>query len=285
MKSIGYHFFDDGVGLYKSSRYSDERPLIINCAGNFSTSAPIATKCLGRLDYYFIYVIEGELVIVLSDRSVSLKSGDYVIIPPDTPYSYEKSGNSNLHYFWVHFTGSEVSKLITRYEFKLYPDYNSASDGSEIISAMRRFTDACTSEELYKELELSILFERILLRLARKRAKSDSLPLKKSISHINAFYNTELKIPALARMEGLSTSRYNAVFKASMNMTPCEYIIKTRLTFACDLLVNTDLAIKEISVLVGYGDAHFFSRIFKAKTGVSPWEYRAGLLHEAKQNK
>lgn len=281
MKSIGYHFFEDGQGLYKSSRCSDERPLIINCAGNYITDAPMMTKCLGRLDYYFLYVIEGELSILCDKANPVLRSGDYIIIPPNTPYTYARAGNSTMRYFWVHFTGSEVSNIIKRYELRLYPEFNSISDGSEIISSMRRFTDACTSEELYKDSELSILFERILLRLARKSAAKYTLPLKKSISYINAFYNTELKIPLLAKMEGLSISRYSAVFKGTMGMTPCDYIIKTRLAFAFELLSNTDLSIKEISVLVGYEDAHFFSRIFRKKVGISPREYRVMGLSSA----
>ena len=122
---------------------------------------------------------------------------------------------------------------------------------------------------------LGIDFEAVVFRKSSTRCE---LPIKKSISHINAFYNTDLDIPSLARMEGLSTSRYNAIFKQLMNMTPIEYIIKTRIAFACELLSNTELSIKEISVLVGYRDAHFFSRIFRAKTGKSPNEYRMGVI-------
>lgn len=280
MRSIGYHFYEDGQGLYKSSRESSERPIIINCAGNFYTEAPLLTKCIGRLDYYFIFLVEGSMLLHKEGASVFLSPGDFLIIPPGIPYSYEYSGGSGLHYFWVHFTGSEASLLAERYNLRIYPEHNSVSDTSEIISSMHRFTDACAKEESFKELELSILFERLILKLARKSATLSSFPLKKSLAYVNAFYNTEIKIPALAKMEGLSTSRYNAVFRQSMNMSPTDYIIKTRITFACELLVTTELSIKEIGVLVGYNDAHFFSRIFRSKVGISPKEYRMGAVGE-----
>lgn len=278
MHSIGYHFYADGQGIYKSSRLSTERHIIINCAGNFVADAPISTKSLGRLDYYFLYIIDGSLKISANEQKSVLRAGDFLIVPPGTPYSYERGDNSTLRYFWVHYTGSDADNLPSRYKLKLYPEYNTTSDTSDVIASMRRFVDACASEEEFKEYELAILFERILLRLARKSSAGNSLPLKKSISHINAFYNTEIKIPALARMEGLSTSRYNAIFKKAIGISPCEYIIKTRLTFAQELLINTDLPIKEISVLVGYSDPHFFSRIFRSKVGVSPIEYRSGAV-------
>ncbi len=274
MRSIGFHFYDDGNGLYKSSRCSVERPLIINCTGNFITKSSLSTNCIGRLDSYFLFIAEGELNLITPEGDIPLSEGTFLIIPPNTPYNYIHRGGENLYYFWVHFTGSEVENIISRYELMQYPKVNRIHDTSEVLSAIRKFTDVCASEEKFKESELSILFERLLLLLARKAAKGDDLPLKKSISHINAYYNTELRIPALARMEGLSVSRYNTIFKKTMGMTPTEYIIKTRLSFACELLKTTSLAIKEISVLVGYTDPHFFSRLFGSNIGVTPSEYR-----------
>ena len=276
MRTIGFHFFEDGNGLYKSSRCSLERPLIINCAGIFSTSSQLSTRCLGRLDFYFLYVIEGTLSLLAPGGNILMKSGDFYIIPPGIPYSYEHTEKEPLNYFWVHFTGSDAENIVSRYKFKPYPEINSVPDSTDIISSMHRFTESCASEEPFKELELSILFERLLLKLARRCGGENPIPIKKSLSHINAYYYTDIKIPALARIEGLSTSRYNALFKELMGTSPCEYIIKTRLKFACELLSTTELSIKEIAVTVGYRDPHFFSRIFKEKLGLTPKEYRLG---------
>ena len=274
MRSIGYHFFEDGSGLYKSSRKSEERPLIINCAGNFYTESSINTHCAGRLDHYFLFIAEGELLLETPLDSVTLSEGDFVIIPPSTPYSYIHNAGAPIYYFWVHFTGSFADKIASRYELKVYPETNGIKSSADMIGPIKKFTDVCASEEKFKEEELSILFERMLLTLGRRAANKAAIPLKRSISHINAFYNTELRIPSLAKMEGLSVSRYNAIFKSTMGMPPTEYIIKTRLSFACELLSTTSLAIKEVAVLVGYSDAHFFSRIFRTNIGVSPLEYR-----------
>ena len=274
MKSLGYHFYDEGQGLYKSSRQSDEHHLIINCSGNFITDRVLNTNCLGRLDYYFLFVMEGNLILHTETGDKNIGAGSYMIIPPSTPYSYEHKVGDRLLYFWVHFTGRDAKEIIEKYSIKQYPDLNFTSDTQAFIAQSKKFTDICASEECYKESELAILFERMLLMLARNTCCENNLQLKKSISYINSSYVSPIKIPELARMEGLSVSRYNTLFKQIMNMTPTEYIIKARLSFACELLRSTDLAIKEISLLSGYDDAHFFSRIFRANIGVSPMEYR-----------
>jgi AraC-like DNA-binding protein len=43
------------------------------------------------------------------------------------------------------------------------------------------------------------------------------------------------------------------------------------------LLDNTDLSVKEVANILGYEDAFYFSRVFKALNDISPTEYR--LLH------
>jgi transcriptional regulator GlxA family with amidase domain len=77
-------------------------------------------------------------------------------------------------------------------------------------------------------------------------------------------------------MESLSNSRYITVFKENMGMSPSEYIINLRINVACDLLRNHDMSVKEVAASVGYDNAHFFSKIFKKKTGTTPKKYKEG---------
>ena len=57
-------------------------------------------------------------------------------------------------------------------------------------------------------------------------------------------------------------------------MSPKEHIISIKTERACDLLKTTDLSVKEISYSLGFSDPLYFSRFFKAETGLSPTEYK-----------
>jgi YesN/AraC family two-component response regulator len=48
------------------------------------------------------------------------------------------------------------------------------------------------------------------------------------------------------------------------------------------LLTETSKPIKEISLLVGYHNANYFSRIFKEMNGMSPKEFRLTNAHQIK---
>ncbi len=62
-------------------------------------------------------------------------------------------------------------------------------------------------------------------------------------------------------------------FKEKYGMSPKEYLIQKRIEKAI-LLLNTDyFTIKEIAQQCGFENEHYFSTVFKAKTGVVPSKY------------
>ena len=126
----------------------------------------------------------------------------------------------------------------------------------------------------FRELELQAELERILIGLCRLRSAKNEVPLSRSLSYIRTSYTTEIRIPELAAMESLSVSRYNALFKKAIGVSPVSYINDMRIKHACSLLDTTDLPIKTVGEIVGWQDNHFFSKVFKAHVGMSASEYR-----------
>lgn len=53
-----------------------------------------------------------------------------------------------------------------------------------------------------------------------------------------------------------------------------EFVHRLRTAEARNVLLNTDMSVKEIGERLGYKDMFYFSRVFKRITGVSPSEYR-----------
>lgn len=85
----------------------------------------------------------------------------------------------------------------------------------------------------------------------------------------------EFDVDRLATDAGLSRSSLFSKFKALTGITPNEFIQNQRLKRAAILLrERQELQIIEISELLGFGSSVYFSRVFKAKYGVSPAQYR-----------
>jgi transcriptional regulator GlxA family with amidase domain len=96
----------------------------------------------------------------------------------------------------------------------------------------------------------------------------------KSILFMREQLHEMLTIEKIARHVNLSTSHFSFLFRKSTGMSPIDYFIQLKLQNACQQLDLTDKRIKEVAECVGYGDAHYFSRIFKKHIGQSPEQYR-----------
>lgn len=91
--------------------------------------------------------------------------------------------------------------------------------------------------------------------------------------------NAEFDVDILAADVGLSRSSLFAKFKALTGVTPNEYIVNKRLARAAILLrERPELQIVEIAEQFGFGSTVYFSRVFKAKYGSSPTQYRKNNL-------
>lgn len=277
MRSFSCSFFDDGRndGLNKNSRASDAWPFMVNCSGTISISSPFTTyNTVGRPDYYLMYIIEGTLSVDIGGAVVA-KAGDFIIFPPGYKYKYTFSDDGVILYYFAHFTGSEVEKTLHALGLGTGAAVYTAGHSDAAAEAFANIFKAYTEDDEFRDLAAGVAIKSALIALARAMAggKRPS-PIERSLAYIKASYTDDIRIPHLAAMDGLSVSRYNAVFREQTGTSPTGLITDLRLKHACTLLSSTDLSIGNIGAMVGYADNHFFSKIFKSHIGLSPKEYR-----------
>ncbi len=86
--------------------------------------------------------------------------------------------------------------------------------------------------------------------------------------------NGDLSVDDVARMMGMSRSVYFKKLKALTGVGPNDFFKSLRLQRAVELLGAGEMSVTEISYAVGIADAHYFSKCFKQKFGVTPTEWR-----------
>ena len=262
--------------LNSKSNQSDEYPLIVNYTSDCFENELYAYdtyNCYGRDDYFLIYVTDGIFNTRINDTVFSLKKGSVVLFPPKFKYHYW--GEPPSKYLCAHFTGSHVEKILTDLGFSLEPCMFENEFSPKIKDLFDKMIEQYMTNAPFLQYSLACLLEEILLTIALGRIKNNGYhTLKKSIKYIHANYTEKIQIPYLAKLEGLSNSRYITLFSQEMGKSPSEYILELRLGRACDLLLTTDMEICLIGALSGYKDQYFFSKIFKKHIGISPREYR-----------
>ena len=100
--------------------------------------------------------------------------------------------------------------------------------------------------------------------------------IHRSVKYIETNYSDpDLYTPQLAEMSGMGETYYRNIFSAVFNTPPTKYIQQYRVDKSKELLVNTDLSIDEIATSVGFANASYFCKVFKALTGQTPSEFAA----------
>ena len=281
MKEV-YHYLNltaqKSGDLNKDNRASASRELIVNCAGSINTS--IKHKSInkdGRLDYYLLYMVTGNYSIISGEHTVNISEGDAIVIPPSTPYAHCHTSSKDLNYLWVHFTGSSVEKILNSFGIELFPRVNKVSGSNHLQTRFQRLFDCFIKNDNFMERDLSASLEKLLIELARAIRNKDTnrVSLSKSVNYINNYYNTQIKIPDLAKMDGLSMTQYNLHFKKQMGMPPTKYIIMKRISTAKELIEASSFSLSRIGEMCGYDDYNFFAKVFKQVTGVSPKKFKA----------
>lgn len=84
----------------------------------------------------------------------------------------------------------------------------------------------------------------------------------------------ECSINDLARLCHMSDSHFFSCFKRSMGRAPMEYRTDLLIMNAQRLLASSELSISEVADRLGFTSETYFRRVFKAKVGVSPRDFR-----------
>ncbi len=264
---------------FGSDNYAtDKVPFLLNCTGVVSAGYDfMGSNRQGRVDYYFMYLYKGSMQVTSMEKSFTLRAGQLFIFPPNKPYSYKNLPGEKIEYLWFHITGSDVLNLITKLMLpmcepimigineKIVSLFNGLFD--EFLKKDSCFEYACVS----KILNICTTFSRTSIKVSRSLALPE---LSKSLKFIEENYMNDITIKQLSDEEHLSESRYRAVFKSVMGISPTEYISTLRLRNACSLLLHTDLSIKEIAESTGYSEQMYFSRVFTKHFGYPPSVYR-----------
>lgn len=123
-------------------------------------------------------------------------------------------------------------------------------------------------------------FRRLIGYLVRRYSAdpgdglSAAAQLSRVLSHIERHHSDALTVADFCRAGRCSRSTLMRKFRAVTGLSPIEYLIRHRIGRAQRLLRQTDLAVTEIGLQVGFCDGNYFSRQFRRVTGFTPSQWR-----------
>ena len=84
----------------------------------------------------------------------------------------------------------------------------------------------------------------------------------------------EITIDEICREVHISKYYFCRRFKETMGMTVMDYVLKTRIIHAKQMLEKENASVTDVSDRCGFSSVSYFRRVFKEAVGVSPLKYR-----------
>jgi len=99
------------------------------------------------------------------------------------------------------------------------------------------------------------------------------------INNIHEFlmknYQNDIDLKEVAEIAHMAPASVCRFFKNTTGLTIFEYLNKIKIDYSCQLLLNTDLNILDISYDCGFNNLSHFNKQFKKFTGNTPTQYRS----------
>lgn len=158
-------------------------------------------------------------------------------------------------------------------------DLSAVSGNAEAL--METIHTEYVNSEAYAQHASSNLFE--LFMILCYRAKKEQFPLsskklKNEIyeiqSYLDRHFTQKISLEDLAERFYISSSYLSRTFHEWTGSSPKQYIMKSRIAYAKELLITTNLSVSEVAIRSGFGDTSNFIRSFKKETHETPMQYR-----------
>jgi AraC-like DNA-binding protein len=236
-------------------------------------------RASGRRDYQLLYVAEGSAHFVIKGTNYDVSKGGIVLYKPEEPQNYDYKLLDKPDIYWIHFTGRKVEQFLETLELcEENPMQLQNSDElpelfEKIITELRmgKYLNAEMTEAHFRQLMITISRSSHIEDTTKQPYNS---LFDEVINHFNRDYQNNINIAEYAANQHISCSWFIREFKKYTGYSPKQYITNLRIQHAKELLNNRYLSVNDVSMLVGYENQLYFSRIFRKNTGMSPSEYR-----------
>jgi AraC-like DNA-binding protein len=243
-----------------------------------------------QLPYALVESPEGGCWVLETEGRAprTVQAGEVMVIPRGVRHRFHMAGARVMHTTWFmgRFDGLGGMDVLAAARI---PYVLPARAGGRLVPLMRaigeldepvRRGSACA---LAKRQRLGFALLEALFDDAEVRefgaASPDLERLLPALQYVEANLGKVIATADLARHVFLSASRFYAVFRKTMGLTPMAYVQEIRLRQAQHLLLTTSLPVGEVAARAGFASPYYFSRAFRRQLKTTPSAFRQGFSY------
>lgn len=232
-------------------------------------------------DYYEItLILDGKAKNIVSDTIYVTQKNDIVFMNKNVIHELIScDSDKSLKYINLAFSDRIMSRIQIIFPNFSIPDFSfivhlSSEKTKKLINIYNEINLTDSYHESNKDIEL-FLYQMIKEMIYQPNSIRNLYP--------NWFKTLLLEIQNIERVKDtrdiFKKSPYSKQytikkFHEYLNMTPTQYLNKTKINRSIELLLSTDLSIAIIAFECGFNNVEYFDKIFKRNMGMTPIRYR-----------
>lgn len=230
-----------------------------------------------RTDFfsYVYYIVDGKSEIICNDKKFEMVKDHVYLFPANSTIKKEQCGESKFLFFYINLYDIRNIDILTNCQ----PTDGIKVDNIPEIIKLYNSNDTIDALML-KQIILKDCLKFLKMSGCQISIKSYSDIVRKALDYIKYNLSIKLSVKEMCEKLFISSSTLNYCFKKEVGKSVGQYIDDLILKKAEMMLIKDNVAMSEISELLGFCDQFYFSRKFKEKYGETPSSYRKRLRNE-----
>jgi AraC-like DNA-binding protein len=239
----------------------------------------------GRIlnEFQVHYITEGEGVYENRSGRFRIGPGSLLFTSPGEWHRFKPKKSTGWVEHYVGFSGDFAQRIFGRPWFTQKNAVVNVGYREEILDTYYKVFNFVIEEKPgYQQVSAGMVMKLLGYIVSFDRQKDFSGKRVEKIIQCACFTireNVEAKIDfqTFAGDNNIGYSYFRKMFKKYTGISPVQYHLDLKILRAKELLLQSDMSIKEISYNLGFQSIYYFSRIFKSKMGVAPSEIRKSV--------
>lgn len=244
-----------------------------------------------RHDYCIQYVINGKGEYFINNKLYKLRKNTLFLLPKKRNHYYKADPMDPYDYYWIHFNGSGFENFLKA--IHLSEDFPVLYDveNPNIENRFAELLETCLMQTSPHQNLLilskcyALLFELLSgTKTAAQPMLNTFLPaVEQAVNYIAEHFTEKISLNDIAHFTHSGKCYLADIFKKSTGLSPIQYLIQYRISYACQLL-KTNMTITEICYKCGFSELTNFLIRFKKIIGCTPTQYRKKMLNQIGAN-
>jgi len=275
------------LSIYETHQKSFHIPLTFNDL--VITSMMVGKKIMHLPDQPAFDYLPGETVILPANQKmvIDFPEADFnnptqcIALTVEDCYIQDTIQYLNQYYNSISDEKNNWKLRFNQYHF---------SNDNEVSGLINKIIRICTSTESAKNIFADLNLKELLIRLIQSQyllqvvserdINSNHSRLHYLLNYIHDHLSEKISVDTLSRKTYLSRNMFFKWFRQQCGISPLEYITAERIKLAKQLLMDARNDIRTVSMLSGFSDVNYFTRVFKKSEGITPGTYQSILVEK-----